>query len=98
MSGLSLVIRMPNLKSVAFFTVLNWSDWPFRCENTEDTHINENSISAIHFVRSDLYNAIVVAVASEALAADRLQLAIGNGSGRSDKLYSRNRSALVSRL
>ena len=41
-----LVTCTPNLKSVAL-TVLNWIDWPVRCERA---HTHENRSSAIHSV------------------------------------------------
>ena len=53
MCGLSLETRMSDLKSVALI-VLNWSDWPVHCaqtnRQTDRTTSNKNSISAVHSI------------------------------------------------
>jgi len=51
MSGLSLGTRTSNLKSVVL-TVLNWSDWPVRCAQT-DTH-TQTHIELKQYLRHSL--------------------------------------------
>jgi len=51
-SELSLETCTSNLKSVAALTVLNWSDWPFRCTQTE-TQTNRH-IERTHYLRHSL--------------------------------------------